>query len=95
MLTLVEITEGMRAFAETLSNKKLKAPLPSQLSIIHLPDNICFLDNNNKNFGSALFVRKAYRDLWNIITMKHPDHDFLITGNPGTGKTFFNLFLLY
>ena len=74
LFMFIEITEGMRTFAKALSCKELSVHLLSQLSIIHLPDNICFLDN--KNFGSVLFVRKAYKDLWNIITMKHPDHDY-------------------
>ncbi|CAG8560413.1 13283_t:CDS:2 [Funneliformis mosseae] len=37
---------------------------------------------------------KSYKELWEIISIQHPEHDFLITGNPGTSKTFFNLFLL-
>ncbi|CAG8650232.1 32715_t:CDS:1, partial [Gigaspora margarita] len=86
------ITEGMKTFAKVLPWNKLDVIPPFQ-STISLPDNICFL--NNKYFGSKIFVRKAYEELWEIIDIQHPGHDFLITGNPGIGKTFFILFLLY
>ncbi|CAG8822855.1 602_t:CDS:2, partial [Dentiscutata erythropus] len=37
----------------------------------------------------------AYKDLWSIIATQYPERNFLITGSPGTGKTFFIVFLLY
>ncbi|CAG8677446.1 13335_t:CDS:2, partial [Ambispora gerdemannii] len=86
------ITEGMKTFASVLPWNKLNA-IPSSQSIISLPNNIRFL--NSSKLGSKIFVRKAFKELWEIISIQHPGHDFLITGNPGTGKTFFNLFLLY
>src|SRR5260363_283572 len=82
----------METFAKVLPWNKLDVIPPSQ-STISLSDDICFLDN--KYFGSKIFVRKAYEELWEIIDKQHPGHDFLITGNPGIGKTFFILFLLY
>ncbi|CAG8543050.1 4893_t:CDS:2 [Ambispora gerdemannii] len=86
------ITEEMKTFASVLPWNKLNA-IPSSQSVISLPNNICFLGSSN--LGSKIFVRKAYKELWEIISIQHPGHDFLITGNPGIGKTFFNLFLLY
>ncbi|RHZ89741.1 hypothetical protein Glove_11g65 [Diversispora epigaea] len=88
----IAITEGMKTFAKVLPWNKLNVIPPSQ-SIISLPDKIWFF--NNDRFGSKIFVRKAYKELWDIIYIQYPERDFLITGNPGTGKTFFNIFLLY
>ncbi|RIB25685.1 hypothetical protein C2G38_2138650 [Gigaspora rosea] len=87
-----ETVERMKTFAKVLPWNKLDV-IPTSQSIISLPDNICFLGKNN--FGSKIFIRKAYKELWEIIATKHPERDFLITGNPGIGKTFFILFLLY
>ncbi|RIB25686.1 hypothetical protein C2G38_2165288 [Gigaspora rosea] len=86
------IVERMKTFAKVLPWNKLDV-IPTSQSTISLPDNICFLNDNN--FGSKIFTQKAYEELWEIIAIKHPKHNFLITGSPGTGKTFFILFLLY
>ncbi len=59
------------------------------LEVIQLPHGIM-------GRKQPIFIRKAYKDLLQII-----DKHFLksgrvtITGNPGTGKTYFGFFLLH
>ena len=50
-----------------------------------------------KENGYKLFVRKCYRDLWEIITTTKANgiQRILITGNPGIGKTHFVNYALF
>ncbi|PKY52515.1 hypothetical protein RhiirA4_470194 [Rhizophagus irregularis] len=43
---------------------------------------------------SALYVRRAYKDLYLLVTDPDPDSKFIITGTSGVGKTCFLLYLL-
>ncbi|RPB26483.1 hypothetical protein L211DRAFT_835321 [Terfezia boudieri ATCC MYA-4762] len=47
-----------------------------------------------KDFGGKLYIRDAYNTLWAQIS--NPSvKNWVITGTPGIGKTYFSLFLLY
>ena len=42
----------------------------------------------------SLYIRASYIGILQIIN-KEPHHDFLIVGNPGTGKSYFAIYVLY
>jgi hypothetical protein len=53
----------------------------------------------NIDWPQEILVRKDYLELWRIIEQKKADTterlSFLLTGNPGIGKTCFLLFIIY
>ena len=41
-----------------------------------------------------IYVRVAYEDILRIMEC-NPDHDYLVVGNPGVGKSLFAIYVLY
>ena len=60
-----------------------------------LPDEATFL--GDPSLPSSLFIRKAYKDLHNLIhtNEKHSKDSALVLGNPGIGKSYFSYYELY
>ena len=43
---------------------------------------------------TSIYIRSAYEDIYRILESE-PHNHFLILGNPGTGKSYFALYMLY
>jgi len=59
---------------------------------ISFPDGVDIFDS--KGFGSAFIIRECYKDLWKLITEDKKYNGWIVTGNPGIGKSMFGFFLL-
>ncbi|CAJ0650670.1 11903_t:CDS:2 [Entrophospora sp. SA101] len=60
--------------------------------LISLPDGVNIF--GSKSFGSAFIIRECYTDLWKLITEDKNYNGWIVTGNPGIGKSMFGFFLL-
>ena len=54
-----------------------------------MPDNSRFLESPSK-----IFLRNCYEDLYHLI-LEEKGRNILITGNPGVGKSYFSLYVMY
>ncbi|CAJ0826300.1 18346_t:CDS:2 [Entrophospora sp. SA101] len=94
--------EGKRrqsfSFDERNESKRLKQA--AALSLMINPDDkfTSFPDDVNifgsEDFGSNFIIRECYMDLWKLITEDKKYNGWIVTGNPGIGKSMFGLFLL-
>ncbi|CAI5726049.1 unnamed protein product [Hyaloperonospora brassicae] len=67
-------------------------------AVITLPEGTLLL--GEFDFGSRMYIRPCYLQLWDICLAILSDENtacrrLLILGNPGTGKTFFAIFVLF
>ena len=67
-------------------------------AVITLPEGTFLLDE--PGLGSHMYIRPCYLQLWNVCLDILSDENtacrrLLILGNPGTGKTFFAIFVLF
>ncbi|GIL60997.1 hypothetical protein Vafri_15422, partial [Volvox africanus] len=65
-------------------------------SFLNLPENVFLL--GRKRWGSSLYVRPCYRGIFDqmmeLCSSPYTINQFLITGTPGIGKSFFAIVLM-
>ncbi|KJE97935.1 hypothetical protein CAOG_009152 [Capsaspora owczarzaki ATCC 30864] len=79
-------------------NRDPDQPLqPNETRFLTLPDGVFWL--GNYKLGSVLMVRSCYYGLFDAIinSLANAEHknSWIVTGNPGIGKTFFSAYFVY
>ncbi|KJE88822.1 hypothetical protein CAOG_009307 [Capsaspora owczarzaki ATCC 30864] len=77
-----------------VNEQRLELESVSVLFLV-LPANVFWL--GDPNFGSVLMVRESYEGLFDVITDAENARwkRWIVTGNPGIGKTAFSAYFLY
>lgn len=66
---------------------------------LDLPERVRWM--GSRDFGRSMFVRESYKEIFRSVSEKLQEtselagHDFIITGTPGVGKSFFALYWLF
>ena len=63
--------------------------------LLSLPASVKYPVLSQKRALSVLYVRECYEDLARIIISDTEHNRFIVSGNPGIGKTFFSLYLMH
>ncbi|CAJ0763776.1 15074_t:CDS:2 [Entrophospora sp. SA101] len=85
---------------QELASERIIEFWKAALSLMINPDDkfTSFPDDVNifgsEDFGSNFIIRECYMDLWKLITEDKKYNGWIVTGNPGIGKSMFGLFLL-